>query len=474
VQGIIVRSETSASPENDSAPRSDTGRGGLVKSFRALRDRFLNVFVVSSSSGGSFAYLDGVRAIAVILVVVFHVWALSGTPRFHVTAPLAHTEHDVTIFFATGFVGVELFFVLSGFLLSQPWFRADAQDGPRPRIGLYLRRRLLRIVPAYYAFLFLTIVLLSPTFVPSSQILSRAGRVSLGADLLFLQYVIPSAAMQMPAIHGHLWTLTMEMIFYLVLPWTVLAFLRRRWMIALPVSAFLSVGWLYLSKHSFGPLVDYLITRRGFDEAGARYFLSQQFPAHWVSFALGIVLANLALLHRAGPPAHRVLRLFASPWAGRAYFLIGTGIVMWGMNRLGLGDTAYRHYWWGLTVSLGFTLVIGGIIVGGPWLRAAFGFLPLRLIGIVGFSAYLWHMPLIAIFNKYPNVLGRSPEAHFFFTLGAVSVSLLLISCFMYLAIEKPFLLISRRLDAARRAHAPVPAAAPTVAVPVPEKVGNG
>lgn len=467
-----------ANAERETRTDTNTARtGDILGALRSLHDRFVERFVVSSSSGGSLAYLDGIRAIAVILVVVFHVWTLSGTPRFSVTTPLTHSGHDLTIFLATGFVGVELFFVLSGFLLSQPWFRADYQGNPRPNTRTYFRRRLLRIIPGYYAFLFLTIALLCPFIIPSNHVYSLTGAGEIGADLLFAQYVIPSAAAHLFNIHGHIWTLTMEMIFYLILPWVVLLFLRRRWMIALPISALISLGWLSFATNSFGPLVRFVEMQANFKEPDARYFLTQQFPAHWVSFALGITLANLTYQYRSGRPMHRVLRLLASRWAGLVYFLVGSYIVLWGMNHLGFGGATYVKYWWGLTVSIGFTLMIGGIIIGGRWLQAIFGFLPLRLIGVIGYSAFLWHLPLIYLINKYPEIAPLSPEAHFFFVLIRVAIALTLVSCFAYLAIEKPFLLMSRRLDAAARHAASAPEAQPApppTAVPIQSAVNAG
>ena len=50
-----------------------------------------------------------------------------------------------------GFAGVDVFFVLSGFLLALPFARHALGAGPRPRLGRYFRRRLLRVFPAYYA-----------------------------------------------------------------------------------------------------------------------------------------------------------------------------------------------------------------------------------------------------------------------------------------------------------------------------------
>ncbi len=434
-----------------SDPRETTEAPGRDSNIlRAAYDGFLDLFVVSSSSGASLAYLDGIRAVAVILVVVFHVWALSGMPRFAMTTPVTHRGHDVTVFLGSGFVGVILFFVLSGFLLSQHWLHADFQGRPRPSTHVYFRRRLLRIVPGYYACLFLTLLLLCPFLIPPARIYSGQGAFVLGAHLLFLQYIFPSANSGSFNIHGHLWTLTIEMIFYLVLPFVVVCFFRRRWMAALPLSALVSLTWLYLCQHSLGPLVHLLETRSHIDEAAARYFLSQQFPAHYVSFAFGIALANLAYRYQSGWLHHGMWRYLTARWMGIGSFLVGGLIVAYTMNTIVYPGPLPTYYFWEPSVSIGFSLMIGGVIVGGRALQAPFGFLPLRFIGLVGYSAYLWHMPLIYLINKFPTVAALPPASRFSHVLLYTTIALTLVSGFMFLAVEKPFLLRGRRQSAAR------------------------
>ena len=220
---------TTAEPETTSAapapgPRAsmwseeqfsaDAERGGAL---RAAYRRVFDHFVVSTSSGASLAYLDGLPGVAVLLVVVFHVWILSGTPGIAVTVPLIGRTENLTIFFAAGFVGVNLFFVLSGFLLSQYWLRADYDGRPRPSTRRYLRHRLFRIVPAYYFVLLVTLVLLTPALIPPALVYSNTGLFILGAHLTFTQYLFPISSSSY-GVNGPMWTLTMEMTFYLLLP----------------------------------------------------------------------------------------------------------------------------------------------------------------------------------------------------------------------------------------------------------------
>src|SRR5579872_3675094 len=84
--------------------------------------------------------LDGLRGIAVLLVLWYHVWEISFLP-----APAAWLQFLPE----TGFVGVHLFFFLSGFVITYPFVGAAAARRPAPSWGHFAWRRFLKIVPSY-------------------------------------------------------------------------------------------------------------------------------------------------------------------------------------------------------------------------------------------------------------------------------------------------------------------------------------
>lgn len=84
-----------------------------------------------------FPLLDGLRAVAAMLVLVFHVVQQTG----HVPRPIRDLSLE----------GIAIFFVLSGFLLYRPFARSRLKGEGLPSVKAYARRRLLRIVPAYWA-----------------------------------------------------------------------------------------------------------------------------------------------------------------------------------------------------------------------------------------------------------------------------------------------------------------------------------
>lgn len=145
-------------------------------------------------------HLDGIRALAVGGVIAEH-WA-SGLPR---------SLRELVLSFDLGGLGVECFFVLSGFLITL--ILLDSKDQNRPfkyALGHFYVRRLLRIFPAYYAAL-LALFFLYPDM-----------REALGWHALYLSNLYPLWHDSFAPIGGHFWSLAVEEQFYLFWPLIVL------------------------------------------------------------------------------------------------------------------------------------------------------------------------------------------------------------------------------------------------------------
>ena len=412
----------------------------MVRKLQTSGDAFLRPFLINPSSGAPQAHLDGIRASAILLVVVFHVWALSGAPALLAALPPIGAQLNLTSLAASGFIGVQLFFVLSGFLLAQYWLKPSFQGKPRPSTRQYFKQRLFRIVPAYYCCLFLVLLFFVPAFIPARLVHSKMGLFTLGANLLFLQYLFPVSGTSY-IIEGAFWTLTIEMLFYLSLPLVIWCFLKQRWVYSLAVAIVISVAWRYLTRHSLDPLVHFVQYHTPgviLAEGDARYFLSQQLLGHAANFALGISLANIYVQFQLKCRKDRLFQIFTHDVAGFAYFISGIALQLFVVyNFFQNPDLAWAYYSHGLLDTLGFTLLLAG---GCPWIRGAFSTLPLRFIGTVSYSIYLWHLPLIHLFNSYLTIAASPPQTIFFQVLCATLVAVLILATGSYLAIEKLFM----------------------------------
>jgi peptidoglycan/LPS O-acetylase OafA/YrhL len=163
---------------------------------------------------GQLPVLDGLRGIAVILVLLRHashlVW-----DRSEPLVPIL--GFDAGILMLNGWIGVDLFFVLSGFLITHHILRLrERHDGQWPW-KRYLAKRGLRIIPAYYAVLFLAVLGAFPYYEISDQVLG----LRIGYHLLFLQDYLPAN------IVVSFWSMGVEEKFYLIAPFLVLASAMR-------------------------------------------------------------------------------------------------------------------------------------------------------------------------------------------------------------------------------------------------------
>jgi len=412
-------------------------------------------FAVTPSSGESLPQLDGLRAVAVIMIFMRHAWGLSGQWK-----PVLNigTRIDLSPFVLMMANGVDLFFVLSGFLLSRQFISAHAAGRPRPDLRRYFRLRAYRILPAFYVSLAIALLVLCPAIIDPSLVYSAIGIRAIAANLFVMQTIAPWAY----GIWGQLspyWTLTIEVLFYLLLPFIMRFFLGRRWLIAVPAFLALTWGWLYYvhSTHSSW-LVNAIVDhggRPGAFPAFARFFLSKQLPAHIFDFACGIgaacAVAAMKERERWIPTLARAVR-----WTGVAIVLAGMyilgrisqdnkfydGVTL--MSSSGMSARVF-YYFEEPTMGFGFGLLIFGICCRGIR-TATLSWKPLRFIGIVGFGFYLFHMPFLYLYTKMPWIASiHDLKYHWLVLMLFTGTVVLTVSSLVYLAVEKPFIDRARR-----------------------------
>jgi peptidoglycan/LPS O-acetylase OafA/YrhL len=324
--------------------------------------------------------LDGLRAIAALGVLTFHVWLYRvGDPP----APKRTSVEDHLLF--QGNLGLICFFVLSGYLLYRTFARASL-TGRRADLGGYARRRVARIVPAYYVCV--------------------AGCLLLYALVGYKAVLPPSSGLPLFAVFGQnysmdtlmkvdpvMWTLCVEAAFYVALPLLgLVAFLLgpRR----IGVQAALLAGLVVLSA-----AWDQLVHVRHLGPIASKSLVT--YIGH---FALGMLVA-LWIERRRMRPDHQPL----GPRATAALVGLGLAAIAWNAYVFEVfpGDSFSRVVLAKLPTALGFALIVAAAADGtGPsvsWLRAR----PLVAVGIVSYGVYLWHLPLILVVRQ----LGLLPAA---------------------------------------------------------------
>jgi peptidoglycan/LPS O-acetylase OafA/YrhL len=401
-----------------------------------------------SPSGARVAGMDGLRAIAASLVVVYHCW-LYASPN-GVRVSVGPITRYVLPYLP---VGVTLFFSLSGFLLYRPIADAVIRGTRRQPLASYLRNRALRILPAYWTVLLVLSVLLGAGVVRVSA--TAVGLANLAAhpsvlalNLALLQSYIPGTLITgiPPA-----WTLCVEAVFYLTLPmlgWLAARTARRasgetgRLVAAfVPSGLMLVVGlsgkvaaW-HLAPSAGGPAPGW--------QADWHSVLVRSFWAQADLFAFGMALAVVW----AGVNAGRV-RL-PSGWrrvAMACLVPVALSTVRFGEGQV-LGDSL-----WATLLAVGCAIVVALVALDD----SERGSIAVRLleipvvawIGVVSYSVYLWHEPLARWLSARGWTFAGRPG--FVLNIAIVYAVSLALAALTYRFVERPALRMKRRSSQAR------------------------
>ncbi len=342
-------------------------------------------------AGGFQPEIQGMRALSVLAVVLAH----AAVPGFH-----------------GGFIGVDVFFVISGFLITRLLLAEIDRTGRIDLPGFWARRA-RRLLPNAFAALLGTLVLALVFFpVPNPATLIR--EISLAALEVVNFHFARKAADYFQADGPvspvmHFWSLAIEEQFYLVWPVllgaTTLAFKRSVRRTALIL---LAVMWCA----SFAACV-----MQGMAEQAGGYFRTE--TRIWQ-------LATGALLAAGWPAVERLAPHRRAPlaWLGAGASLVGIAIIPGGLGYPGF---------WALMPTLGAAALIAGFGAAAPQgvLRRSLSLPVMQWIGARSYSWYLWHWPLLALPRiAYPDSVSLE--------LIAVPASLA-IACAAYAWIETPF-----------------------------------
>ncbi|MFC4222658.1 acyltransferase family protein [Lysinibacter cavernae] len=324
-----------------------------------------------SVGGARFVGLDGLRAVAVIFVLIYHL-----TPGM----------------LRGGFIGVDIFFVVSGFLITSLLLRERAANG-RISLSGFWRRRARRLLPALAL---VVLVCSSAAFLVRGDTLVNLGRQVFGAATFSSNWIYIADGgsyftRDTPELFRNLWSLAVEEQFYIVWPLLLLLILLLRSRAA-PVLAVLLLALVSASLmgQSYVP---------GSDPTRA-YFGSD---THSFGLTLGAALAlfmrprqNTSTIPRAASPA--VL------WAVGA---LSSAAIVWAA--ISLEEEGGFTYQGGLfLVSVAAAALVW--VVTNPKIR--FGNTldsrPLRYVGERSYGLYLWHWPLFVLVQAAFHDLGRS------------------------------------------------------------------
>ncbi|MFY0619879.1 acyltransferase family protein [Shimia sp.] len=296
------------------------------------------------------AEIDGLRAIAVLAVVFYHF----GVPGF-----------------GGGFVGVDIFFVISGFLIGGILWREHQATG-RLALGAFYMRRIRRLAPAYFVMAFAVLAVGSLILLPSEFRETGKGVIAatvyLSNVLFFRQSGYFDGAAE-DKVMLHTWSLSVEEQFYVFLPLLFLLFARNRQAILIALAACFALSLLS----------SVTMTYRAHTAA---FYL---FPFRAWELLAGV---GLAIMTIERPELWRKHQAFS--WAGLALVLASVVLVQAGSGFPG---------WQVIVPVLGTVLLIANG-QDDNWVNRGLSLRVPVLIGWISYSLYLWHWPVFTL-TKY-------------------------------------------------------------------------
>lgn len=351
--------------------------------------------------------IDGLRGLAVIAVLLYHFFR----PTFD-----------------GGFLGVDIFFVLSGFLITSLLIRERATTG-RVSLKNFWIRRIRRILPAAFTVMFVVAAI--------TLIIAGNSQVQMGSQMLailtfsnnWVQIIQSHSyfADTVPQVFSHYWSLSVEEQFYVLWPLffvglCALGARRKHWLV---VTALIATMSATLMAILYTPGVDPTRMYYGTDTHAFGLILGA-FLAFWMSSRSASPLADSWPKYQTEPRFRKTLQ-------------VNSVIALLALIALCifLPDQSAITYRGGIVIASLLTALVLFTIVQeiGP-IHHIFQSRVLRWIGVRSFSLYLWHWPLIVIISEPFRAHGEQYSLIAGFIALAIAVPL---SAFWYKYIETPF-----------------------------------
>lgn len=336
------------------------------------------------------AEIDGLRAIAVVPVILFH----AGFETF-----------------SGGFIGVDVFFVISGYLITTIIIQ-ELQDG-NFSLSHFYNRRVRRIFPALAA-MTLICVPLAWIWLPPSEMnefsQSLIGVATFSSNFFFWQQsgYFDTAAELKPLLHT--WSLAVEEQYYIIFPFAMLLFWRfgKTVPCSLCLLAFVvSLGLAQWATVNATTANFFLLPTRGWE------LLLGVFCAFYLQWQVQGQNENISAL-----------------WVRQALSILGLGMILFAVLCFNVATPTPSL--WTLIPTVGATLIIL-YANSGTWVKILLGNQMLVWLGLISYSAYLWHQPIF-VFYRYSTLV--EPSVAIMLVLSTAS---LLAGWLSWRFIERPF-----------------------------------
>lgn len=365
---------------------------------------------------GKIPELDGLRAWAILLVLGHH---FATFYREHNGSYYRQVlSGSLENWLLNGWLGVDLFFVLSGYLIFHHLLSVQGQQNRSSVYRRYALKRILRTFPLYYAMILIALLGIIPQFQPS------VSWADLLVHVVFLQDYL-GAVILVP-----MWSLATEEKFYLLAP---LLLVFTRWPLKRSLTLLLVIMLGLVTFRTVQLIQSESVVNH------IQFFLQYRAPFHYavVAILVGVVIA---LIEQQRTPS----------WLSAVSLLTGVVVVV----SLLLFNFYQPTHWHWLSVTHFVMVLLFGVLVwsavkltGSGWLSILRGRF-LRVVAVLSYTLYLVHYAVLPWAFKLHKqyIISETPWIHAgSFLLIYIGISVM-VSLLLHYLVEKPFLLLKARL----------------------------
>lgn len=397
---------------------------------------------------GRHETLDGIRAVAALMVLVFHVATETGDSLAPGVLGGVLSAFDLA---------VPLFFTLSGVLLYRPWARAVLDGTPSPSSRTYLWRRVVRVFPAYWVVALAALLLYSREHLDSPRYWLEA------MTLTFPFNTDPSWVGTGPYGLGQMWSLSVEVSFYLLLPVfaLLLSLWARRGRTPDARGRRLLWGLGVMAALGFAALLPQFLPE-------PRHYMHAWLPRTLGMFAAGMALAVLSewAWRESGPdgPVRRFCRTVASApgvcWAAAGGFFALAATDATGGRFIGAGDLWSSAFSSAADIGFAFLIIAPAALAprpagppaplrsaeawrGGRWMEALLRHRVCQYLAKVSYGVFLWQFLALYLWRDFTGQ--EIFTGAFWLDMVPVTLATVLLAAATYRWVEEPSRRWSRR-----------------------------
>lgn len=341
----------------------------------------------TEAENGHIPALDGLRALMVFMVASFHIWQQSWlTPSFAVMGQTVSFDYLLR----SGYLWVDGMLLLSGFLLYLPYAQAREKGAPLPAILPFYKKRLVRIVPSYYLNVLVMLVFVALPY--QMYVTGREAARDVLAHLTFTFPFLPATLHQTP-LNGALWTVAVEMQFYLIFPFLA-RFFRRQ-----PLTAYSLMTLTALLTRAYAA---------GLSDSS---MWINQMPAFLDVYANGFVAAGCYVSLKKRAREDVWTRIMMTACLFLAVLLLRHVLMEQaaesGTEMIRIGQLKRRYL---LSVVLSVVFVSASLGLGG--VRLLLGNRVTQVLSAVSYQFYIWHQVFAVQLRRWgiPHSLSALPN----------------------------------------------------------------